>query len=80
MRLAGSAPGLAELRVSAAGDCAVRASQPAAMPFFGKKENRQEGKKIPYKSGEKIAKEGRRLTSSASNVEEVYDMKEVLGT
>ena len=50
------------------------------MPFFGKKENRQEGKKIPYKSGEKLAKEDRRLTSSASNVEEIYDMKEVLGT
>ncbi|XP_037077285.1 calcium/calmodulin-dependent protein kinase type 1-like isoform X2 [Pollicipes pollicipes] len=48
------------------------------MPFFGGKKD--SGKKIPYKSGEKVTKEERRLTSSASNVEEVYDMKEVLGT
>ena len=48
------------------------------MPFFGG--NKKDGKKIPYKSGDKLPKEERRLTSSASNVEEVYDMKEVLGT
>lgn len=50
----------------------------AAMPFFGG--SKKDGKKIPYKSGEKLVKEDRRLTSSASNVEEVYEMKEVLGT
>lgn len=50
------------------------------MPFFGGKKDNRDGKKIPYKSAEKLIKEDRRLTSSASNVEEIYDMKEVLGT